>query len=105
MLRVRSLLAHAKVRRYATSVPKLLTAAEMMSWDAARVVEFAKSELELGAKTVSVLEELEVNDKSLLTLTEDELLGVGMPLGPASDLATAVAELRREYLAGTSWVL
>ena len=94
MRRVLSLRAHAVVRRYNTSAPKLLTAAEVKGWDMARVQEYAEGELKLGAKAVEVLKTNEIRGGSLLSQTKEDLLRAGMPLGPASDLAAAIAELR-----------
>ena len=95
MLRVPSFLAYARAaRRFATSAPALRTAAEVMGWDMARVLEFAKSE-GLDDEDVEVLKKNKVNGKRLLDLTEDKLRADGMPRGPASDLAAAIAELPR----------
>jgi len=54
-----------------------------------------RSELKLGAKAVDVLKKGEINGESLLNLNEDNLMRVGMPLGPATILAAAIAELPR----------
>lgn len=105
MLRIRSLLAHAKVRFFATSAPKVYTATDLKGWGVSRVVEYAEKELELGAKAASVLREQEIIGKSLLNLSKEDLLRANMPLGPATILAAAIAKLPRpsgEYLAGTS---
>ena len=102
MRRVLSL-SYATVRRYTTTAPKLLTAAEVKGWDMARVQEYAEGELKLGAKAVEVLKTNDIDGETLLGLTEAKLLRTNMPLGPATKLAAAIAELRgtREYLAGT----
>ena len=94
MRRVLSLRAHAVVRRYNTSAPKLLTAAEMKTWDVARVLAYAEGELKLGAKAVEVLTKNEITGEDLLDMTAADLRANGLPGGPANRLATAIAKLR-----------
>ena len=93
----RSLFAHARAARFfATSAPALRTAAEVMSWDVAGVVEFAKSEsVGLDDEDVEVLKKNKVNGKDLLNLTKEELRADGMARGPATRLASAIAKLPR----------
>lgn len=93
----RLLLAHAPaVRRFATSAPALRKAAEMMGWGVAHVVEFAQSEgVGLDDEDVEVLKKNKVDGESLLNLTEDKLRADGMPRGPATKLAAAIAKLPR----------
>lgn len=71
------------------------TADEVKGWDTARVLEFARG-LKLSGKAVNVLEENEIDGESLLKLTEDKLVHDGMPRGPATKLAAAIAELPRD---------
>ena len=94
-LRAGSLVAHAAVRCFATSARAraLPALTEVKTWDAARVVEFAKS-AGLDDDDAAILSANKVNGKDLVNLTEDKLLRANMPLGPATRLATAIAELR-----------
>ena len=94
MLRVQSLLAHAMVRCFATSAPKLYTATDVMSWDVSRVADYAKSDAGLDDDDAKILRDNKVNGKRLLNLTEDKLRADGMPRGPATKLAAAIAKLR-----------
>ena len=95
MLRVPSLLAHATVRLFATSAPKVYTATEVMSWDVSRVADYAKSDAGLDDDDVKILSENKVKGGDLLNLTEDKLRADGMPRGPATRLAAAIAKLPR----------
>lgn len=70
------------------------TADEVKGWDTARVMEFAMS-VGLDEEDAKILSANKVNGKRLLNLTKDDLRSVGMSLGPASDLAAAIAELPR----------
>ena len=94
MLRVRSLFAPAMVRCFTTSAPELLTATDVMGWGTARVLEYAKS-LGLDDDDANILPANKVHGKDLLNLTEDKLRADGMPRGPATRLAAAIAELPR----------
>ena len=95
MLRVRCLLAHATVRLFATSAPKLYTATEVMSWDVSRVADYAKSDAGLDDDDAAILRANKVNGKSLLNLTKDDLLRAGLMMGPATILAATIAKLPR----------
>ena len=100
MLRVVSRAVAA--RWLSTGASKPLSAAEVKGWSSARVVEFVKS-IGLDDDDAKVLSANKVDGKRLLNLTEDKLCADGMPRGPASDLAIAIAGLRDkgELLAGT----
>ena len=88
-----STFVRAKARYLSTAASTLPKVSEIMSWDIMRVEEFAKS-VGLDDDDVKLLSANKVNGKSLLNLTEDKLRADGMLRGPASELATAIAELR-----------
>ena len=83
------------VRYLATSTRKMLTATDVMSWDVSRVADYAKSDAGLDDDDAAILRANKVNGKSLLNLTEDKLRADGMPRGPATILAAAIAKLLR----------
>jgi len=88
-----STFVRAKARYLSTAASTLPKVSEIMSWDIMRVEEFAKS-VGLDDDDVKLLSANKVNGKRLLNLTEDKLRADGMLRGPASELATAIAELR-----------
>ena len=73
----------------ASGLPAL---AEVETWNTPRVAEFAAG-LGLSAAAIDVLVKNEITGKSLLNLTEDNLLRAGMLLGPALVLVTAITKL------------
>ena len=68
--------------------------AEMKTWGIAEVAAYAKS-VGLDDDDVKILSANKINGTRLLNLTKDDLVRVGMLLGPASDLAAAIATLPR----------
>ena len=92
-VRVRRLLVSASLRHFATMPPALPALAEVKAWDTSRVVAHAKS-IGLDDDDVKILSSNKINGEDLLTLTEDKLLRVNMPLGPASRLAAAITKMR-----------
>ena len=102
MPRLLRVVSRAAARWLSTGASKPLSAAEVKGWSSARVAEFAR-ELNLGPAATEVLSKQEIIGESLLNLTEDKLRADGMPRGPASDLAIAIAVLRDkgELPAGT----
>lgn len=61
-------------------------------WKTDKVVEWAEEKVR--PELAKILENQEVDGKSLLTLTEEKLMKVGFPLGPAASLALAIEGLR-----------
>ena len=90
---VHRVLVHARLRHFATSAPALPAVAEVMTWNTPHVAEFSTG-LGLDKDGVKILSDNKINGTRLLKLTEDKLRAAGMALGPASDLAAAIAELR-----------
>ena len=80
-------------RRFAVSAPALPSVDVVKTWDTADVVKFA-SELGLSATATEVLKKNEINGKSLLTLTKEDMRADGMPRGPATILAASIEERR-----------
>ena len=65
----------------------------METWNTPRVAEFVAG-LGLDDDDVKILTNNKIAGEDLLNLTEDKLRADGMPRGPASRLAAAIAELR-----------
>ena len=86
-------LVHARLRHFATSAPALPAVAEVMTWNTPRVAEFAAGR-GLDKDDLKILSENKITGEDLLNLTKEDLRAAGMPLGPATRLAAAIAELR-----------
>ena len=92
----------ARVGQLSFSTASIPATADVKLWDTAGVVNFAKG-AGLDDDDVVVLTANKIIGKSLLNLTEEKLRADGMPRGPATRLAAAIAGIRsstRELLTG-----
>ena len=63
-------------------------------WAIAHVIEWAKAQRDIIEEDWKKLQENRVNGSALLLLTEEKLRSIGIPLGPAANLAAAIEKLR-----------
>ena len=63
-------------------------------WTIADVIEWAKAQRDVIEEDWKKLQENRVNGSALIILTKDDLLKIGIPLGPAANLAAAIEKLR-----------
>ena len=70
-------------------VPKVVS-----NWMIAHVIEWAKAQRDVIEEDWKKLQENCVDGSALLLLTKEELRSIGIPLGPAANLAAAIEKLR-----------
>ncbi len=54
------------------------------------MVEWATKEVKIDSKHAAKLRDQEIRGSALLTMTEEKLRSIGIPLGPASDIVAAI---------------
>ena len=94
MLRTLRIGSHARARRFSSKAFVQPTVATMKGWDTAHVVNFAQSEVGLDSDDADILKKNKITGACLLSLTKEDIRRVGMPLGPATMLATTIANVR-----------
>ena len=83
----------------AEETTQLSSITDVKSWSTEQLIQHLKDRFpdDLNRAALDILREQEIRGRAFLTLIKEELMAVGMKLGPASVIIRYVEDLKRMY--------